>query len=170
VTLGVTPGVDAGRVEQKQTKFCPRCGPTLDVAEFKFKDRATGRRQPYCRQCSREYGRLHYQRTTAYYVRKAMMRQPLERRAVHEKVLAYLRSHPCVDCGETHPVVLDFDHIDPATKRMEIGRMLLLPWSWRTIQAEIAKCAVRCANCHRRRTARQFGWYRLLGGDQDQRP
>jgi hypothetical protein len=31
------------------------------------------------------------------------------------------------------------------------------------LKAEIAKCQVRCANCHRRRTAAQFGWWRSLG-------
>jgi hypothetical protein len=42
------------------------------------------------------------------------------------------------------------------TERLQHGM------GWRTIEAEIAKCVVRCANDHRRRTARQFGWYRLL--------
>ena len=30
-----------------------------------------------------------------------------------------------------------------------------------SLKQEIAKCEVVCANCHRRRTAKQFGWYRL---------
>jgi hypothetical protein len=33
---------------------------------------------------------------------------------------------------------------------------------WRVIEAEIAKCDVRCANFHRRRSAHSKGWYRTL--------
>jgi hypothetical protein len=32
-------------------------------------------------------------------------------------------------------------------------------YSWSKILEEIEKCDVRCANCHRRRTAKQLGWY-----------
>ena len=31
-------------------------------------------------------------------------------------------------------------------------------YTWPTVEAEIAKCDIRCANCHRRRTAAQFNW------------
>jgi hypothetical protein len=34
-------------------------------------------------------------------------------------------------------------------------------YSWTSILAEINKCEIRCANCHRRRTALQFGWPKL---------
>ena len=142
-------------------KTCPRCCRTLDLGEFNWKNRAKGKPQSYCKVCSREYVRDHYNRNRAYYVRKAMALNPVRHRATADRVLAYLRDHPCVGCGESDPVVLDFDHIVPSLKRWNVANMIKDGWGWLTIEAEIAKCAVRCANCHRRRTARQFGWYRL---------
>src|SRR5947209_10694251 len=142
-------------------KTCTRCRRTLNQAEFNFKNRARGRRHSHCKSCSRALVRDHYSRNTEYYVNKAVARNRLRRRALLDRLVAYLQAHPCVDCGEDDPVVLDFDHIDPATKKFDIAAMIKDAWGWRTIEAEIAKCAVRCANCHRRRTALQFGWYRL---------
>jgi hypothetical protein len=144
-------------------KTCTRCGRTLDLAEFNFKHRARGTFQSYCKECSRAYVRDHYARNTDYYIRKARARNKLERQALGRKVLDFLREHPCVDCGESDPVVLDFDHRDPADKLWTIGVLLRERRAWRTILAEIEKCTVRCANCHRRRTARQFRWYRSNG-------
>src|SRR5437762_3502613 len=142
-------------------RTCPRCGRTLEVSEFNWKNRAKGWLQSQCKLCSRAYIRDHYSRNTPYYIAKAKVRNRDERRRLIEKVLAYLSTHPCVGCGETDSVVLDFDHNCPDEKSAEIGVMLRKRLSWRRIQGEIAKCSVRCANCHRRRTAQQFGWYRL---------
>jgi hypothetical protein len=64
-----------------------------------------------------------------------------------------------VDCGETDPLVLEFDHL--RDKRFNIGNAL--PYrNWASILAEIEKCAVVCANCHRRRTARRIGSVRAV--------
>ena len=141
-------------------RLCPGCETYWAISEFNFKDRRTGRRQVYCRECSRKYGREHYRRNTDYYIAKARMRNPIDRQALHLRVLEYLASHPCVDCGETDPTVLDFDHVDPECKRIEVGRMIARGHSWAAIESEIIKCVVRCANDHRRRTAKQFKWYR----------
>src|SRR5919199_4639245 len=142
-------------------RTCPRCGETLDLTEFNFKDRARGRLQVYCKTCSRRYVQDHYWRNKPYYVQKAMARNRVHRRNLFDRLLAYFRRHPCVDCGEDDPVVLDVDHVDARSKSWNIADKVSDGCSWRTIEAEIAKCVVRCANCHRRRTARQFGWYRL---------
>lgn len=58
---------------------------------------------------------------------------------------------PCHDCGQTFPpFVMDFDHRDPSDKKYTISRMY--DHSNETIDKEIAKCDLVCANCHRIRT------------------
>jgi hypothetical protein len=72
-------------------------------------------------------------------------------------VLDYLRTHPCVDCGESDPVVLEFDHVR-GKKDGSISAMVSAGRPIAVIQAEIEKCDVRCANCHRETTVTQLGW------------
>lgn len=76
------------------------------------------------------------------------------------KIYDYLLSHPCETCGEKDPIVLDFDHIDQSVKDIEIS--LIFHRSWSNIMKEISKCRVLCANCHRRHTAVQMGYYKFL--------
>ncbi len=58
----------------------------------------------------------------------------------------------CVDCGyDMDAVALDFDHRDPSTKAFAISRMYGQR-SDECMLSEVAKCDVRCANCHRIRT------------------
>jgi len=77
-------------------------------------------------------------------------------------LLQYLEEHPCVDCGEDDVVVLEFDHLRDKAR----GISKMRNHRWESVLAEIAKCEVVCANCHRRRTARRGGWYRIQGGEQ----
>ena len=65
----------------------------------------------------------------------------------------------CVDCGETNPLLLDFDHL--RDKRANVSQLVQSGMSWMTVKAEIDKCVIRCANCHARKTAREQGSYRL---------
>lgn len=73
-------------------------------------------------------------------------------------IFEYLLKNPCVDCGETDPVVLEFDHIKGG-KVANVSVLAHKEYSLEVIKAEIAKCAVRCANCHRRVTSKRRGWY-----------
>ena len=73
-------------------------------------------------------------------------------------VYAYMMESGCVDCGEKDLVVLDFDHVR-GEKKHSLSYLIHKARSLDTIKSEIAKCDVRCANCHRRKTARDFGWH-----------
>jgi len=73
------------------------------------------------------------------------------------QVRQYFLTHPCVDCGESDPVVLDFDH--RSDKFRHVSYLVASGCAWTTIVREIAKCDVRCANCHARKTARELGIY-----------
>jgi hypothetical protein len=98
----------------------------------------------------------HYRANKDVYVEKSTRRNARVGAENREKIRAYLREHPCIDCGETDLVVLQFDHVR-GQKRKEVS--LIHTWSWGTIAKEIAKCEVRCANCHIRRTALSRGWW-----------
>lgn len=79
-------------------------------------------------------------------------------------VYEYLRRHPCIDCGEEDPIVLDFDHVDPSTKHKGISELKYGQCSLRLLRHEIAKCVVRCANCHRRKTVLMRDWEAVRRG------
>lgn len=74
----------------------------------------------------------------------------------------YLLEHPCIGCGESNPIALEFDHRDDSDKTIEVSKMVNLGYSIENIKNEIAKCDVRCANCHRIRTAKQYNWYSYI--------
>ena len=78
--------------------------------------------------------------------------QKRHRIKIREKLLTFLYTRSCLDCGEKDPVVLDFDHVDQSTKFKSISQMLSGHYSWNSLMKEIEKCEIRCANCHRRRT------------------
>lgn len=80
-----------------------------------------------------------------------------QRQRARVTIWNYLSTHPCVDCGEKDILVLDFDHVR-GEKKFGIGNAVRLGYSLSVIELEIVKCEVRCANCHRRKTARQLGF------------
>lgn len=65
----------------------------------------------------------------------------------YRAVKDYLATHPCVDCGNDDERVLEFDHVDPQLKIDNIGRCIC-SMGMENLMDEIAKCEVRCANCH----------------------
>ena len=137
--------------------LCSACGEDKPAAAFSFADAARRSLNSYCRPCHAAYRHAHYLANKADYVRRAIAQLNAHRVQNRRGVLAYLSTHPCVDCGIVDRRVLEFDHRDPSQKLAHVGK-LIMGKRWARVLAEIEKCDVRCVNCHRRKTARDFGW------------
>lgn len=78
--------------------------------------------------------------------------QRRKRKATLEWVNAYKTEKGCEVCGyNVHPAALDFDHIDRTMKSFDVSQVLGSK-SDDAVRAEIVKCRVLCANCHRIKT------------------
>lgn len=65
-----------------------------------------------------------------------------------------LKDAPCMDCrGRFPPEAMDFDHRPGEIKRTTLAAANRLGRA--TILAEVAKCDLVCANCHRIRTRKR---------------
>lgn len=141
-------------------KICPGCGEERDVEiDFSWKNKQDGTRQYWCRSCQAEANKAHYQNNKQIYLNRAITRNTRVNTENKQRLYAYLSSHPCVDCGETDVRVLEFDHVR-GNKTHEIARLIDRAISWSKIEAEIVKCEVRCANCHRIKTLERSKWWR----------
>ncbi len=128
---------------------CGRCGELKPVEDFAWRRKERGQRHNYCRPCHAAYHHEHYLANRDRYVQQAKARKDALRIERTRYLLEYFSANPCADCGETDPIVLEFDH--RGEKLFNIGEALSYR-NWASILAEIAKCDVVCANCHRRRT------------------
>jgi hypothetical protein len=141
-------------------RICRVCSETKLLTEFPFRSIARQTHHWICLSCQRAYAKDWYGRNRRKQIASARVRRDRVAIQLGDRIRVYLKDHPCIDCGESDPDVLDFDH--RRDKLANISRLVHSAVSWRLIEIEIAKCEVRCANCHRRRTARHRGHYRAL--------
>ena len=140
----------------KGKKRCGKCERVRSITCFAIRLHRTGLRQAWCRDCRKVYDAARYGKLERERCRE---KSRALRKRNRDFVFAYLLEHPCADCGETDPVVLEFDHVR-GEKEFEVTLRVNNGHSLSKIMGEIAKCDVRCANCHRRRTLIESGAHR----------
>jgi hypothetical protein len=138
-----------------ESKKCSKCKLVKPISEWGLNKKQSDGLQTCCKECTRQLNNKRYKESQSH--RDRIKNNNKNTRIKNKKnVWNYLLEHPCVDCGESDPVVLEFDHL--RDKEFIISRGVSVR-SWDSIQNEILKCEVRCANCHRRKTSKQFGHY-----------
>lgn len=101
-------------------KECGTCRETKPLTDFNRKRRRPDGLQETCRECNRASSRRYYAEHREQHVRVVVARTARRRVEAKEHLLAYLRSHPCVDCGIGDIRVLDFDHRPQSSKRKDV--------------------------------------------------
>jgi hypothetical protein len=97
----------------------------------------------------------HYAKNRRKMIARAKVANAALRVAQRELIAEFLTGKKCADCPENDPACLDFDHRDPSAKCFSIGSIAQQRISLSRVRAEIAKCDIRCSNCHRKRHARE---------------
>jgi hypothetical protein len=140
-------------------KYCPVCKKEKDLSEFGNHKNHQDGKQTYCKSCARNYAQNDYFKKKKYYFDKAEKSKDHFKYWGRDYIWKYLCSHPCLDCGEADPLILEFDHVR-GEKDKAVMEMLARHVSKEKLIAEIEKCELRCCNCHRRKSAFQLGWWR----------
>lgn len=139
-------------------KICSKCQQQRPDDEFAVNKKGKDGLRSQCKQCESAY-HAEYRQTHAEHYREYRRRPDIkarrkeESRAITARIAAIKTERGCVDCGyNDHAEALDFDHL-PGTEKLHTVSQMKVRRRWETIVAEIAKCEVVCANCHRVRTA-----------------
>lgn len=137
---------------------CWGCKQDHPVEFFAWKNKKRHMRHKRCKNCTRAATKAHYIKYKDTYCKRAESARTDRRIDTRKKNYEYLLQHPCIVCGETDPIVLHFDHRDSKLKRKCVSQ--LSGYGWKAIKAEIDKCDVLCANCHMRKTAKDFDYFK----------
>lgn len=94
----------------------------------------------------RRWNHSYYRRN-----RKAEVERIVKRKKqIASWFLDYKKNLSCERCGENTTVCLDFHH--QIHKKKDFSLATIRSWGWgiERIKKEVEKCAVLCANCHRK--------------------
>lgn len=129
-------------------KICKICNDIKDIEAFHvLKEMKDGHRNE-CKDCKNKLNRENKAKKTKEYNNN---KSRLYRQANRDKIIKYFGGKLiCSRCGLQDPIfsVYDFHHLDRNLKTERIGT--LINKGWIKIEAELKKCIVLCANCHRK--------------------
>ena len=109
-----------------------------------------------CPEKRRQYKQEHHQRTKK---KKRKQQNQLKDKRQH-LVLEEMqrRGGKCAKCGFSDIRALDWHHLDPNDKVNSVSEMIRNRVSMDKLQAELDKCELICANCHRIEEQRLGNW------------
>jgi len=147
-------------------KRCTLCNADRPLEAFNRKRRSRDGLQNVCRDCNRARSARYYRDNREAHRATVLENSARYKTRMRSRLIPYLISHPCVDCGETDIRLLEFDHRPESGKTRDVSYLLRGGASWTRVEAELQKCDVRCRHCHALITyARSGGNWRTRARD-----
>lgn len=136
-------------------RTCGTCKLEKPDTDYYIRNKAKGTLQGNCKVCHKAYRDKHYADNRQHYKDRSAAWRTKEKK----KFFTWLDTQSCTDCGISDYRVLEFDHLRDKEFGItdRIGAMTL-----EALQAEIDKCEIVCANCHRLRTAERGNYYSYM--------
>lgn len=138
---------------------CSKCG-VVGEEHFSPSRVREGKKRDWCRACC--YARTRERMKSN--PRLMVDAQKASRNRKYLYISQYKVERGCRDCGEKHPACLDLHHRDPSQKKERISKLAAENASMERIKAEMGKCDVLCANCHRKHHWAETGTVLTLEG------
>lgn len=130
-------------------KICRICGEEKPTIQFNFRV-VGGKRQNHCKMCQKEISRRSYLKHRDRVLARTKKKNAARREMLKEILKAHKNGAACKICGEDDPVTFDFHHRDPSKKAFNICDAVKRCVQKKALLAELAKCIILCANCHRK--------------------
>lgn len=142
----------------QKLKVCSICKKKKELSDYNNNKTKSDGLQCHCRDCNRERSKAYYASNKEVHKQTTSERKKKVVRANQQYVYDLVKNTGCIDCGEQDPRCLEFDHVR-GIKSDNISHMIAAGCGLSKLLDEIAKCEIRCANCHRKKTALDQNWY-----------
>jgi hypothetical protein len=125
-------------------KVCSGCSAEKPLSDFPSDKSKSDGRHSRCKECHKK----RYRTLDRAVINARFTPWSREQRRSNKKLAVEFMGGKCSRCGIVGPAVIyDFHHIDPTTKKANVGR--LMSNSFANIKIELEKCSMVCFNCHR---------------------
>lgn len=128
------------------TKICATCKQDKNIDAFNRNKQTKDGYQRQCRKCHKKYKDNHYLDNKEKYIEKAKR----NKKKALAKALEWKSQFQCSRCSENHIATLEFHHLDPTQKDLEVSTAIYRGWGLDAIKKEADKCIVLCSNCHKK--------------------
>jgi len=128
-------------------RTCSLCKIAKPVSEYHNHKNGKDGLRSRCKECNRTEARRHYQKNPTPYKTRARTSRKHIAAFARDWLRALKGRMGCCLCGISNPVVLEFHHLNQSQKELAVTTSISKGKA--TLQRELERCVVVCANCHK---------------------
>lgn len=129
-----------------ETKICSKCKQELEISHFRWRNKTKGVLHSQCKNCEKQSDKIRYANSASRQI--SIKTRAEQQKEINQYIVEQRKLCGCQKCGEKRLYLMEFHHINAEDKINTIAHMIKSASS-ESLIAELNKCLVLCANCHR---------------------